>query len=63
MQSFLISLYIQSNSEVPPEFPNLAAQKIDAAERSISIGRESLQVYLDNRHHGIIAGFTARGQS
>jgi hypothetical protein len=33
------------------------------AERSISIGRESLQVRLGNRHHGVLADFTARGQS
>jgi hypothetical protein len=39
-----------------------ATTKMDTAERSISIGRESLQVCLGNRHHGVLAGFTTRGQ-
>jgi hypothetical protein len=35
--------------------------KTDTAERSISIGRESLQDILCTRCCGILAGFTARG--
>jgi hypothetical protein len=33
------------------------------AEGSISIGRESLQVFLCTRRRGVLGGFTARGQS
>jgi hypothetical protein len=40
-----------------------ATTKTDTAERSISIGRESLQVFLCTRRHGVLADFTARGQS
>ena len=40
-----------------------AQQPRQPAERSISIGRESLQVFLCTRRHGVLAGFTARGQS
>jgi hypothetical protein len=36
--------------------------KTDTAERSISIGREPLQVFLCTRRRGVLAGFTARGQ-
>jgi hypothetical protein len=36
----------------------------DTAERSISVGTESLQVCSCNRRHGdVLVGFTARGQS
>jgi hypothetical protein len=38
-----------------------ATTKTDTAERSISLGRESFQVSLCNRHHGVLAGFTTRG--
>jgi hypothetical protein len=37
--------------------------KTETAERSISIGREPLQVFLCTRHSGVLAGFTARRQS
>jgi hypothetical protein len=37
--------------------------KTDTVERSISIGRESLKVFFCTRRHGILEGFTARGQS
>ena len=39
---------IQGYSQVPPGFSNSTAQqpKTDTAERSISIGRESLQVFF-----------------
>jgi hypothetical protein len=40
-----------------------ATAKTDTAERNISVGRESLQVCLGNRRHGVLAGFPARGQS
>jgi hypothetical protein len=32
-----------------------ATTKIDTAERSVSVGGESLQVCLGNRHHGVLA--------
>jgi len=35
--------------------------KTDRAERGISIGRESLQVFFFNRSIGVLPGFTARG--
>ena len=35
--------------------------KTDTAERSISIGRESLQVFFCTRGLGVLAGSTARG--
>jgi hypothetical protein len=39
-----------------------ATTKTDTEERSISIDRESLQVFLFcTRHRGVLAGFTARG--
>ena len=38
-----------------------AKPKIDTAERSISIGRESLQVFFCTRGLGVLPGFTARG--
>jgi hypothetical protein len=31
------------------------------AGRNLSVGRQSLQVCLDNRHLGVLAGFTTRG--
>jgi lipid-binding SYLF domain-containing protein len=34
--------------------------KIDTAERSISIDKESLQVFF-SRRRGVLAGFTVRG--
>jgi hypothetical protein len=34
----------------------------DTAERSISTGRESLQVFLCTRRHGVLADFTTRRQ-
>jgi hypothetical protein len=37
--------------------------KTDTAERITSIGRESLQVFSCTRRRGVLAGFTARGQS
>jgi hypothetical protein len=37
--------------------------KTDAAERRISIDRESLKVFLCTRRRSVLAGFTARGQS
>jgi hypothetical protein len=40
-----------------------ATTKTDTAERSISIGRESLQVCLGNRRYGVLADFSARRQS
>jgi hypothetical protein len=41
----------------------MATAETDAAERNISIGRESLHVYLGNDIHGVLAGFNTRGQS
>ena len=38
-----------------------ATTKIDTAERSISIGRESLQVFFCTRGLGVLPGSTARG--
>ena len=38
-----------------------ATTKTDTAERSISIGRESLQVFFFNRGLGVLPGSTARG--
>jgi len=38
-----------------------ATTKTDTAERSISIGRESLQVFFGTRGLGVLAGSTARG--
>ena len=40
--------FIQGYSLVPPGFPNSTGQttKTDTAERSISIGRESIQVFF-----------------
>ena len=38
-----------------------ATTKIDTAERSISIGRESLQVFFCTRDFGVLPGSTARG--
>ena len=38
-----------------------ATNKIDTAERSISIGRESLQVFFCTRGLGVLPGSTARG--
>ena len=35
--------------------------KTDTAERSISIGRESLQVFFCTRSLGVLPGSTARG--
>ena len=40
-----------------------ATTKTDTAERSISIGRESLQVFFCTRGLGVLPGSTARGQS
>jgi hypothetical protein len=37
--------------------------KTDTAEWNILIGTESVQVCLGNRRHGVLADFTARGQS
>jgi hypothetical protein len=37
-----------------------AQQPTDTAERSISTGRESLQVCLGNRRRGVLAVFTTR---
>jgi hypothetical protein len=41
----------------------LPTTKINTAERSVSIGRESVQVCLGNGRLGVLAGFTDRGQS
>ena len=38
-----------------------ATTKTDTAERSISIGRESLQVFICTRSLGVLTGSTARG--
>ena len=38
-----------------------ATTKTDTAERSISIGRESLKVFFCTRGLGVLAGSTARG--
>ena len=38
-----------------------ATTKTDIAERSISIGRESLQVFFCTRGLGVLPGSTARG--
>ena len=38
-----------------------ATTKIDTAERSISIGTESLQVFFCTRDLGVLPGSTARG--
>jgi len=38
-----------------------ATTKKDTAERSISIGRESLKVFFCTRGLGVLAGSTARG--
>ena len=38
-----------------------ATTKTDTAERSISIGRESLQVFFCTRELGVLPGSTARG--
>ena len=38
-----------------------AKTKTDTAERSISIGRESLQVFFFTRGLGVLLGSTARG--
>ena len=38
-----------------------ATTKTDTAERSISIGRESLQVFIFTRGLGVLPGSTARG--
>ena len=38
-----------------------ATIKTDTAERSISIGRESLQVFICTRGLGVLPGSTARG--
>ena len=38
-----------------------ATTKTDTAERSISIGRESLQVFSGTRGLGVLPGSTARG--
>ena len=38
-----------------------ATTKKDRAERSISIGRESLKVFFFSRGLGVLAGSTARG--
>ena len=38
-----------------------ATTKTDTAERSISIGRESLQVFFCTRGFGVLSGSTARG--
>ena len=38
-----------------------ATTKTDTAERSISIGKESLQVFFCTRGLGILPGSTARG--
>ena len=43
--------------------PGCPTTKTDTAERSISIGRESLQGFFYTRRRGVLAGFTARGQS
>jgi hypothetical protein len=40
-----------------------ATTKTDTALRKISTGRESLQVFLCTMRHGILTGFTVRGQS
>jgi hypothetical protein len=37
-----------------------ATTKTGRAERSVSVGRASLQVCLGNRRHGVLAVFTAR---
>ena len=38
-----------------------ATTKTDTAERDVSIGRESLQVFSCAMHLGVLAGFAARG--
>jgi hypothetical protein len=40
-----------------------ATTNADAAESSISVGRESLQFCLCTRRHNVLAGFAAGGQS
>ena len=47
----------------PSEISELdcATTKTDTAERSISIGRESLKVFFCTRGLGVFAGSTARG--
>ena len=40
---------------------NCATTKTDTAERSISIARESLQVFVCTRGLGVLPGSTARG--
>jgi hypothetical protein len=59
------SLHIQSNSLSPSGNTELgsATTKTDIAERSMSIGRESLRVCLGNRRRGVLERFTASGQS
>jgi hypothetical protein len=49
----------------PSEISELgcATTKIDTAERNILIGTESVQVFRGNGRRGVLAGFTARGQS
>ena len=50
---------------IPSEISELdyTTTKIDTAERSISIGRESLQVFFCTRGLGVLPGSTARGYS
>ena len=65
------SKFLQNNGTYTGKFTSpsgtselgCAPTKTDIAERSISIGRESLQVFLCTRRHGVRADFTARGQS
>jgi hypothetical protein len=59
------SVLIQANLLSHSRYSKLssATTKIDTAERSKSIGRESLPVCLGNRCHSESAGLAARGQS
>ena len=58
-----MEMVIQGYSQVPPGFPNSTAQqpRQDTAERSISIGRESLASFFCTRGLGVLPGSTARG--
>jgi hypothetical protein len=55
----------QGNSQVPPELPNSAAQNPRQTQqrRTRTTCTESLQVSLGNWRCGVLAEFTARGQS
>jgi hypothetical protein len=59
-----IWLHIQGNSYVPPEIPNLAAQQPRQTQQKGAYQKvDNLSKFLYTRRHGVLAGFTARGQS